>query len=135
MMLEPNRLSRILKKPTQNFLILKKPDAPIPQFVNAMKHARIGVNPEEVANNLQYQIITGADGKPCMIASFNLDPDPNKKARPLKDRFTFSSQSRENTERGDGVGLTATTNVASPGFAVNVAAPPYVHNRCSLRGG
>lgn len=44
----------------------------------------------------------------------------------MKDRFPFSSQSRENTERGGGVGLTAITNVANLGFAVNVAAPPHV---------
>ena len=65
-------------------LDLRKSDAPIPQFVHAMEMAGIEVDPQEVANNLQYQPITGADGKQYVVASFNLDPDPNQQGETLE---------------------------------------------------
>ncbi len=70
---------------------LTRPDAPIPQFVNAMRSGGIEVLPEEVLNNLQF-ISTKADGtplldqdgRPFIVAAYNFDPDPNQTGETLE---------------------------------------------------
>jgi hypothetical protein len=49
---------------------LNNPNAPIPQFVNAMRTAGIEVDPQEVANNLEFRQITGVDGERYVVASY-----------------------------------------------------------------
>jgi endo-1,4-beta-xylanase len=53
---------------------LSKPDAPIPQFVNAMRMAGIEVDPNQVADTLSknYEVRTGVDGKPYILATYTL---------------------------------------------------------------
>jgi GH35 family endo-1,4-beta-xylanase len=60
---------------------LTKPDAPIPQFVNAMKNGGIDVSAEQIAQGITY-VSTKADGAPLIdkdcnpfvVAVYNLDP-------------------------------------------------------------
>ncbi|MFN4212997.1 MAG: hypothetical protein ACK4FL_03510, partial [Microgenomates group bacterium] len=63
---------------------LQKPDAPIPQFVNAMKMAGIEVTGEEVAQGITYQQLKDKDGKPFIVAVYNLDPNPSKQGETLE---------------------------------------------------
>jgi len=57
---------------------LRNPDAPIPQFVNAMKMAGIEVTKEQVLEALKdpknYQTLKDKDGNPFLVAVYNLDP-------------------------------------------------------------
>ncbi len=70
---------------------LTRRDGPIPQFVNAMKKAGIEVSPDKVLNDLQF-ISTKADGaplldkdgKPFIVAAYNLDPNPNQTGETLE---------------------------------------------------
>ncbi len=83
----------------ESLLNIKSPNAPIPQFTNAMKQAGIDLKQktkdvdgneiiipaeEVVKNNLEFQIITGTDGKPYVVAYYNLDPNPKKKGETLE---------------------------------------------------
>jgi len=60
---------------------LRNPDAPIPQFVNAMKNGGIDVSAEQIAQGITY-VSTKADGAPLIdkdgnpfvVAVYNLDP-------------------------------------------------------------
>ncbi len=63
---------------------LQKKDAPIPQFVNAMKMAGISVTGEQVIQGLTYQQLQDKDGNLFIVATFNLDPDPSKKGETLE---------------------------------------------------
>ncbi len=90
---------------------LTRSDAPIPQFVNAMKNAGIEVLPEEVLKNLQF-ISTKADGtplldqdgKPFIVATYNLDPDPNQTGETLEGPIPlFIATQNENGEWGWGI--------------------------------
>jgi len=51
---------------------LTNPDAPIPQFVNAMKMAGIEIDTQKVADELakNYEVRTGVDGKPYVLATY-----------------------------------------------------------------
>jgi endo-1,4-beta-xylanase len=63
---------------------LQKPEAPIPQFVNAMNMGGINLTPEQVTNEITYQTLKNKDGNPFVIAAFNLDADPNQTGEPLE---------------------------------------------------
>jgi GH35 family endo-1,4-beta-xylanase len=54
---------------------LRKPDAPIPQFVNAMKMAGIEITAEQVAQGITYEALKGEDSNPFVVAVYNLDPN------------------------------------------------------------
>jgi endo-1,4-beta-xylanase len=70
---------------------LRNPDAPIPQFVNAMKNGGIDVSAEQIAQGITY-VSTKADGAPLIdkdgnpfvVAVYNLDPDPTKQGETLE---------------------------------------------------
>ncbi len=70
---------------------LTRPDAPIPQFVNAMQMAGIEVTTEEVAERIAF-IDRKADGSPLVdkngnqfvVGVYNLDPDPTKTGETLE---------------------------------------------------
>jgi len=47
---------------------LTRPDAPIPQFVNAMRMAGIGIDPQEVGDNLEFRKVKRRDGREYIIA-------------------------------------------------------------------
>jgi hypothetical protein len=49
-------------------LELSKPDAPIPQFVNAMKTAGTDVDPEQLINNFNFQTFPGIDERKYVVA-------------------------------------------------------------------
>jgi hypothetical protein len=53
---------------------LRNPDAPIPQFVNAMKMAGIEITAEQVAQGITYEALKDKDGNPFVVAVYNLDP-------------------------------------------------------------
>jgi hypothetical protein len=54
---------------------LRNPDAPIPQFVNAMKMAGIEIMAEQVAQGITYEALKGEDSNPFVGAVYNLDPN------------------------------------------------------------
>lgn len=64
---------------------LTNPDAPIPQFVNAMELAGIEVTGEQVAQGLTYQQLKDRNGNPFIVAIYNLNPDPSKTGETLED--------------------------------------------------
>jgi len=60
---------------------LKKKEAPIPQFVNALKNAGIELSPEQIAQGITYVStkedgtpLVDKDGNPFVVAVYNLDP-------------------------------------------------------------
>jgi len=53
---------------------LRNPDAPIPQFVNAMKRAGIEITEEQVAQGITYEALKDKDGNAFVIAVYNLAP-------------------------------------------------------------
>jgi len=53
---------------------LRNPDAPIPQFVNAMKMAGIEITGEQVEQGITYEALKDKDGNPFVVAVYNLDP-------------------------------------------------------------
>jgi GH35 family endo-1,4-beta-xylanase len=54
---------------------LTKPEAPIPQFVNAMKMGRIEVDAEEIAEGVAYQRLLSIDGAVYVIATYTVADD------------------------------------------------------------
>ncbi len=58
---------------------LRNPDAPIPQFVNAMKGIGITVDPNQVSSELakNYQVRQSADGKTCVLTTYTVKGDNN----------------------------------------------------------
>ena len=46
---------------------LRKPDAPIPQFVNAMKMAGIEITAEQVAQGITYEALKGKNGNYLLL--------------------------------------------------------------------
>jgi hypothetical protein len=53
---------------------LRNPNAPIPQFVNAMKMAGIEITAEQVAQGITYEALEDKDGNPFIVAVYNPDP-------------------------------------------------------------
>jgi GH35 family endo-1,4-beta-xylanase len=53
---------------------LRNPNAPIPQFVNAMKMAGIEITAEHVAQGITYEALKDKDGNPLVVAVYNLAP-------------------------------------------------------------
>lgn len=78
---------------------LTNPDAPIPQFVNGMKEAEIEITTEQVASTIDYQVLNDKDGKPFIIGSYNLDPNPNQTGETLEGPVPlFIAEQDENGE-------------------------------------
>ena len=60
---------------------LTKPEAPIPQFANALKNAGIDVSPEQIAQGITFVStkedgtpLVDKNGNPYIVAVYNLDP-------------------------------------------------------------
>jgi len=53
---------------------LHNPNAPIPQFVNAMKMAGIEITAEQVAQGITYEALKDKNGNPYVVAVYNLAP-------------------------------------------------------------
>jgi hypothetical protein len=56
---------------------LRNPNAPIPQFVNAMKGIGITVDPNQVASELakNYQVCQSADGKTYILTTYTVEDE------------------------------------------------------------
>jgi len=54
---------------------LRNPDAPIPQFVNAMKTAGIKITEEQVAQGITYETFKDKDGNLFVVAVYSVDPN------------------------------------------------------------
>jgi hypothetical protein len=52
---------------------LRNPDAPIPQFVNAMKMAGIEITAEQVVQGITYEALKDTEGNLFVVAVCNLD--------------------------------------------------------------
>jgi hypothetical protein len=73
---------------------LTNPDAPIPQFVNAMKMAGIEVSPEQIAQEITFVStkedgtpLVDKDGNPYVVAVYNFDPDPSQIGETLEGKI------------------------------------------------
>jgi len=55
---------------------LRNPNAPIPQFVNAMKMAGIEITAEQVAKGMALRVFRDLNGTPFVILTYKIDPDP-----------------------------------------------------------
>jgi hypothetical protein len=55
---------------------LRNPDAPIPQFVNALRMAGIEITAEQVAQGITYEALKDKDGNHFVVAVYNLAPFP-----------------------------------------------------------
>jgi GH35 family endo-1,4-beta-xylanase len=53
---------------------LRNPNAPIPQFVNAMRIAGIEITAEHVAQGITYEALEDKGGNPFIVAIYNPDP-------------------------------------------------------------
>ena len=53
---------------------LRNPNAPIPQFVNALRIAGIEITAEHVAQGITYEALEDKGGNPFIVAVYNLDP-------------------------------------------------------------
>jgi GH35 family endo-1,4-beta-xylanase len=53
---------------------LRRPDAPIPQFVNAMKMAGIEITAEQVAQGITFKTMRDSNGKRIIIATWDFIP-------------------------------------------------------------
>jgi endo-1,4-beta-xylanase len=53
---------------------LTNPEAPIPQFANALNKTGINVPPEQIAKNISYETRKDKNGNPFVVAVYNLDP-------------------------------------------------------------
>jgi endo-1,4-beta-xylanase len=58
---------------------LNDPEAPIPQFVNAMRMAGIEIDPPRLVENVRYQIVNGV-----LVASYYLDPEHEQQGETLE---------------------------------------------------
>ncbi|MGB9845762.1 MAG: endo-1,4-beta-xylanase, partial [Methanothermobacter tenebrarum] len=56
---------------------LTNPNAPIPQFVNAMRMAGIEITAEQVVQGIMFQTLKDISGKSFVIVTFHIDPDPH----------------------------------------------------------
>jgi len=63
---------------------LRNPDAPIPQFVNAMRMAGIEITAERVASGMRFQTLKDINGELFVVGAFDLDPDPQKQGETLE---------------------------------------------------
>ncbi|MGB9753479.1 endo-1,4-beta-xylanase [Roseiflexus castenholzii] len=63
---------------------LSKPDAPIPQFVNAMRMAGIEITAEQVVQGIRFQALKDINGKLFVAGVFDLDPNPQKQGEALE---------------------------------------------------
>ena len=78
---------------------LRNPDAPIPQFVNAMKMAGIEITAEQVAQGIAYEALKDKDGNPFVVAVYNLDPYPNQTGEPLEGRIPLLIAKKTKNEK------------------------------------
>jgi endo-1,4-beta-xylanase len=63
---------------------LQNSASPIPPFVNAMKMAGIVISPETVLQQIRYQALVQANGKPYVLGLYTLDPDAGKMGETLE---------------------------------------------------
>lgn len=63
---------------------LEDPDAPIPQFVSAMKMAGIEINQDTVIKKMIFQELKDLNSTPYVVGKYNLDPDPNREGEILE---------------------------------------------------
>ena len=75
---------------------LRNPDAPIPQFANAMRMAGINLTPEQVTQGISYQTFKDKNGNPFMVVTYNFDPDPTKQGEPLEGIVQILTSKNEN---------------------------------------
>jgi hypothetical protein len=54
---------------------LRNLDAPIPQFVNAMRMAGIEITAERVAQGITYEALKGKNGNLFVVAVYSVDPN------------------------------------------------------------
>jgi endo-1,4-beta-xylanase len=66
---------------------LRNPDAPIPQFVNAMKMAGIEITAEQVVEGITFEQIKAKDTNLLVVAGYDLNPDPNQSGEALEGRM------------------------------------------------
>jgi len=59
-------------------------DAPIPQFVNAMKMAGIEISAGQVSQGLVIEELKDINNNPFLVATYNLDPDPKQTGETLE---------------------------------------------------
>jgi len=57
---------------------LRNPNAPIPQFVNAMKRAGIEITAEQVASRIRFQTLKGINSKSFVVGMIDFDPNPQE---------------------------------------------------------
>ncbi|MCX6028412.1 MAG: endo-1,4-beta-xylanase [Chloroflexi bacterium] len=76
---------------------LSKPDAPIPQFVNAMQMAGIEITAEQVAEGITFREVKGKEGEAIAVAIYNLDPNPLTQGETLEGSIPFMI-AKKNTE-------------------------------------
>jgi len=55
---------------------LRNPNAPIPQFVNAMKMAGVEITAEQVVQGMALRVFRDLNGTPFVILTYKIDPDP-----------------------------------------------------------
>ena len=63
---------------------LRNPNAPIPQFVNAMKMAGIEITAEQVASGMRFQTLKDINGELFVVGVIDLDPNPQKQGETLE---------------------------------------------------
>ena len=69
---------------TPELFDLRNPNAPIPQFVNAMKMAGIEITAEQVASGMRFQTLKDINGELFVVGVFDLDPNPQKQGETLE---------------------------------------------------
>jgi len=63
---------------------LTKPEAPIPQFVNAMRMAGIEITGSQVVQGITFQELKDKNKNPFVVAIYNFDPDPTQTGETLE---------------------------------------------------
>jgi len=69
---------------------LKSTDAPVPQFVNAMKMAGIEITAEQVSQGITFEKLIDVNGNPFVVAIYIFDPDPAKQKETLEGVIPFA---------------------------------------------
>ncbi len=77
---------------------LQNPKSPIPQFIKAMSMAGIEISPENVIQQITYQKLTQANGKPYIVGLYNLDPDSSKTGETLEGEIPLLLAFQDNND-------------------------------------
>ena len=99
-------------------------NAPIPQFVNAMRMTGIEVTPEEVLQGLTYQELEDKDGNPFVVAYFNLNPDPKRKGEALEGPIPLLIATKSEAGEWQWQKMVVDTSFRLVGKETRVAAEP-----------